>query len=112
ADPCRTLDLREQQIGLAFEPADFEAAASDRPILDFAAIVIGHELAPADLAKHLALVGQAAVALLLAADEQIRRTTIDRHGVDIGLDPRSVEDGFVIAGDEALALPEPGDPQR
>src|SRR6185437_1918044 len=64
-NPCRALDLREQQIGLALEPADFETAAGDGAVLDLGAIVIGHELAPSDLAKHLALVGQSAVALLL-----------------------------------------------
>src|SRR5206468_6330247 len=57
ADPRRTLDLREQQVGLFLQPADFEPAAFNRAILDFGAIVIGYQLAAADLAEYLALVG-------------------------------------------------------
>src|SRR5207253_11202034 len=50
--------------------------------------------------------------LLKAADEQVRGTAIDRHVVDIGLGARSLEDRFVIAGDEAGILAEPRDLQR
>src|SRR5262249_37572194 len=39
------------------------------------------------------------------------RTPIDRHVVDLGLGPRSVEDRFVIAGDEARVLSKARDPQ-
>ena len=38
ADPRRTLDLREQQVGLFLQIADFEAAAGNRAILDLGAI--------------------------------------------------------------------------
>ena len=110
ADPRRTLDLREQQIGLILQPADLEAAAGNRTVFDLGTIIVGHELAAADFAKHLALVGQAAVALLLAAHEQVRGTAIDRNGIDVGLRPRPVDDRLVVAGNEALALPEPRDP--
>src|ERR1700681_512257 len=86
-DPCRALDLREQQIGLVLEPAEFESAPGNRAVFDLGPIVVWHELATADLAKHLSLVGQSARALLDAADEQVRGTAIDRHGVDVGLGP-------------------------
>ena len=111
ADARRALDLREQQIGLVLQPADFEAAAGDLAVLDLGAVVIRHELAAADLAKHLALVGQAGGALRDAANEQVRRPAIDRHGVDVGLRPRAVDDRLVIAGDETLGFAEPRDSQ-
>jgi hypothetical protein len=74
------------------------------------AIVIRHQLAAADLAKHLALVGQACRTLAGAADEQIGGAAIDRHGVDVGLGFGAIDDGLVIAGDETLGLAEPRDP--
>ena len=76
-----------------------------------AAVVIGHQLAAADLAKHLALVGQAGRALRGAADEQIGRPAIDRHLVDLVLRPRAVDDRLVIAGDKALAFAKPRNAQ-
>ena len=36
---------------------------------------------------------------------------IDRHIVDVGLGPRAIDHGLVIAGDETLALAEPRDAQ-
>src|SRR5205085_4249317 len=78
---------------------------------DFGTIVIGHKLATADLAKYLSLVGQRSV-LLEAADKQIGGTPINRHAVDVGSRSRAVDHGLVVAGDEALALPDPRDPQR
>src|SRR6195256_3996404 len=110
-DPRRALDLREQQIGLTFKPADFQASAGNRAVFHLGPIVIGNELATADLANHLPLIGQPVRALFDAADEQIRRTAIDRHGVGIGLSPGPVDDRLVIAGDEAVASPEPRDAQ-
>src|SRR6185503_21304 len=104
ADPRRTLDLREQQVGLFLQKADFETAAFNRAVLDLGAIVIGHQLAAADLAEDLALVRQAGRALRGAADEQIGRPAIDRHLVDLVLRPRAVDDGLIIAGDKALAF--------
>ena len=71
ADPRRALNLREQQIRLIPEPAEFEASAGNRAVLDLGPVVIGHELAATDLAKHLPLVGQANGVLFEAADEQI-----------------------------------------
>jgi hypothetical protein len=38
-DSRRTLDLGEQQIDLAFQPAYFEAAACDGAVFDLGAIV-------------------------------------------------------------------------
>ena len=111
AHPRRALDLREQQIGLVLEPDDFEAATGNRAVLDLGAIVIGHELAAADLAEHLALVGQARGTLPGAADEQIGGSAIDRHGVDVGLGPGAVDDGLVVAGDKTLGFAEPRDSQ-
>ncbi len=111
ADPRRALDLREQQIGLVFEPADFEASAGDRTVFDLAAIVIGYELAAADLAKHLSLVGQTNGVLFEAADKQVRGTAINRHGVDVGLGPGPVDHGLVVAGDKTLAFAKPRDAQ-
>ena len=111
-DPRRALDLREQQIGLILEPANLKPAAGDRAVLYLAAIIIRHKLAAADLAKHLPLVGQVGRTLLKAADEQIRGSAIDRHVIDPGLGARSIEDGFVIAGDKAGILAEPRDLQR
>ncbi len=111
AHPGRALDLGEQQIGLVLQPDDFEAAAGNRAVLDFGAIVIRHQLAATDLSKHLALVGQARRTLPRAADEQIGRAAIDRHGVDVGLGPGAVDDGLVIAGNKALGFAEPRDAQ-
>src|SRR6516162_5360352 len=110
-NPCRALDLREKKVGLILEPADFEASTGNRAVFDLGAIVVRHELAAADFAKHLALVGQTRCVLPEAADEQVRRTPIDRHVVDVSPGPRSVEDGFVIAGDEAGILAKTRDPQ-
>src|ERR1700737_440194 len=110
-DPRRALDLREQQVGLVFEPADFQASAGNRAIFDLGPVVVWHELATADLAKYLSLVGQANSALLDAADEQVRGTAIDRHGVDVGLGPGPVDDRLVVAGDEAVAFAKPRDAQ-
>src|SRR5256885_14662915 len=107
----RALDLREQQISLILQPADFESPAGDRAVLDFGTIVIGHKLATTDLAKHLPLVGQRSV-LLEAADKQIGGTPINRHAVDVGARSRAVDHGLVVAGDETLVLPDPRDPQR
>ena len=110
-DPGRTLDLREQQIGLVLQPADFEAAAIDRTVLNLGAIVIGHQLAAADLAKHLALVGEPCRALLGAANEQIGRPAIDRHIIDLVLGPRAVDDWLIVTGDKPLAFAKPRDTQ-
>ena len=104
--------MREQQIRLIPEPAEFEASAGNRAVLDLGPVVIGHELAATDLAKHLPLVGQAACTLFDAADEQIRRAAIDRHVVDVGLGPGAVDDRLVVAGDESVIFPEPRDSQR
>src|SRR6202012_220746 len=104
----RSLDLREQKIDRILQPADFQPAAGDRAILDFAAIVIGHELAATDLAKHLALVRQARRVLLETTDKQVGRPTIDRHVIDIGLRARPLEDRLVIAGHKAGILAQPG----
>ena len=57
ANARRTLNLDEQQIGLTFQPHNFKAAAGDCAIFDFGAVVIRHQFAAADLAKHIALVG-------------------------------------------------------
>ena len=110
-DPRRALDLREQQIGLILEPADFEAPAGNRAVFDLGPIVIGHELAAPDLAKHLSLIRQTGRILFEAANEQIRRTAIDRHVVDVGPGPGAVDHGLVVAGDEARILAEPRDLQ-
>src|SRR5260370_34832775 len=69
------------------------------------------ELAGTDLAEPLAFVGQAARGLFDAADEQIGGTTIDRHGVDLGLCPRAVDHRLVVAGDEAVIFAKPRDAQ-
>ncbi len=90
-DPRRALDLREQQVGLAFQPGDLQPAAGDGAVLDLGAVVIGHQLAPADLAIHRAAVRQADRALVLAAHEQVGRAAIDRNIVDVGLVPRAIE---------------------
>ena len=111
ADARRTLDLREQQVGLVLEVTDFEATAFDRAVLDLGAVVIGHQLAAADLAEHLATIGQADRTLGGAADEQIGRPAIDRHLVDLVLRPRAVDDGLVIAGDKPLAFAKPRNAQ-
>src|SRR5690606_10661658 len=66
ADARRALDLDEQQVGLALEPGNFQPASGDGAILDLGPVVIGHELAPADFAKHLAAIGQALRALRIA----------------------------------------------
>ena len=112
ADTGGALDLREQQIGLVSQPADFETASLDRAILDLGAVVIGHQLAAADLAEHLSLVGQPGRILVGAADEQVGGTAIDRHGVDFVLGLRAVDHGLVVTGDKALAFAEPRNPQR
>ena len=111
-DAGRALDLREQQIGLVPQPADFETASLDRAILDLGAVVIGHQLAAADLAENLSLVGQSGRILVGAPDEQIGGTAIDRHIVDFVLGPRAVDHGLVVTGDKALAFAEPRNPQR
>jgi hypothetical protein len=104
--------LREQQIGLVFQPANFQSPACDRAVLDLGAIVIRHELATADLAKYLPLVGQPDGILFESAHEQIGWTPIHRHGVGFGLDPRALDHGFIVAGDKTLIFPKPRDPQR
>ena len=103
-DPRRALDLRKQQIGLILEPADFEASPCDFAVLDLGTIVIRHQLAAADLAKHLALVGQAYRTLIIAAHKQIRRTAIHRHIVNVGLRPRPVDHRLIITRDEAIGF--------
>ncbi len=86
---------------------DFQPALLDRAILDLRAIVIGHELAAADLAIDRALVRQIGRGLVKALHEQVRGTPVDRDVEDLVRLPRSLDDGLVIAGDEAVALAEP-----
>src|SRR6185437_10357790 len=111
-DPRGALDLGEQEIRLVLEPDDFDAAAVERTVLDLAAVVIGHELAAAYLAEHLALVRQVGRGLRIAAHEQVRGTPVDRHIIDLVLGQRSLDDRLVIAGDEAGILAEPRNLQR
>lgn len=104
--------LDEQQIGLALQPDDLEPAAREDAVLDLAAVVIRYQLAPADLAEHLALVGHAGARLREAAHEEVGRPPVYRHGVDIGPNARAVDDGFIVAGDEAGLLADPRNLQR
>src|SRR5205085_6306677 len=111
-DPRRALDLGEQQIGRVLQPGNLQSAARDLAVLDLTAVVIGHELAAADLAIGRALVGQADRILLVAAHEQVRGPAIDRDVVDVGLRARSLQHRLVIAGDETVGLAEARYPQR
>ena len=113
SDPRRALDLREQQIGLVLQPADFEAAAVDRAILDLGAVVIGHELAAADLAIDLRPCSAARPKPGCSRwTNRFDGPAIDRRRCR----PRSASAsrrriGLVIAGDKALAFAEPRDAQ-
>ncbi|CCD96483.1 hypothetical protein BRAO375_600055 [Bradyrhizobium sp. ORS 375] len=111
-DPRGALDLREQQIRLIPQPRDLEATALDGAVLDLRAVVVGHELAPSDLAIDRTLVGQARRVLLETAHEQVGRTAIDRNVVDLVLGARALDHRLVVAGDEAVGIAELGDLQR
>src|SRR5579871_1217196 len=44
-DPRRALDLDEQRVGSAADPADFQVAAVEGAVFDFATIVVGNKFA-------------------------------------------------------------------
>ena len=85
---------------------------SSTPSSICAAVIVGHELAAADLAEHLALVRQIGRGLRIAAHEQVGGTPVDRHIIDLVLGPRSLDDRLVIAGDEAGILAQTRNLQR
>ena len=112
-DAGRALNLREQHVDLAAQPADFQMPAVERAVLDLAAVVIGHDLAAADAAADLdALAGKRIAELAPAGDDQIGRPAIERRGELAGRHARAVDDRLVIAGEKAVRVAELADAQR
>src|SRR5262249_48339166 len=113
ADPRRALDLREQHIHLAAQPADFEVPAVKRAVLDLAAVVIGHELAAAETPANLHAFARERVAKLApAGDDKVGRAPKQRRGKLAGRLARAFDDRLIIAGEKAVAVAELGDAQR
>src|SRR6202030_2992878 len=92
ADARRSLDLREQHIKLAAQPADLQTPAVQRAVLDLAARIEGDDLAPAG--RH-----------------EIGRPAKQRGGELAGRHARAFDDRLIIAGEEAVAVAEFADAQ-
>ena len=113
SDAGRSLDLREQHVDLAAQPADFQMPAVERAILDLGAIVIGHDFAAADAAADLdALAGKRIAEFAAAGDDEVGRPAVQRRGKFAGRNPRAVDDRLVIAGEKAVGVAELADAKR
>ena len=112
-DPGRALNLREQHVDLAAQPADFQMPAVERALLDLAAVVIRHDLAAADAAADFDSLAWKRIAQLAAAgDDQIGRPAIKRRGEFAGRHPRAVDDRLVVSGEKSFRVAELADAQR
>src|SRR6516162_4930016 len=73
----RALDLREQNVDLVVQVADFKMPAVERAILNLAAIVVGHNLAAPDATTDEHALGWKRIAELTpAGGYEIRRPAI------------------------------------
>jgi hypothetical protein len=95
------LDLDEQEIDRILDPTNFEMLAIERAILDFAAVVVGHERAVGQPARGTAAVGKALTLLIARRWDEIARPPVDRHGELAGRKPRAVDDRLIVAGQES-----------